>query len=179
VYTLDAPARPYGEGFTVSLTEARDRLAQPGSNNFESFIGNFASRDRAFAYIGTEAEEQGRLVLVNLSQQGAKTLLTPANLTVLDFEPYPLGDRLLFSAIPTSNKSAGTLDPTLYHRGDGLGPQPPEDPISVESAPVATTDPAGTVTEVLTGGDYQILAFDLAPEWPHLGGATGEQNQPQ
>jgi hypothetical protein len=87
----------------VSLTEARDRLAQPGSNNFESFIGNFASRDRAFAYIGTEADEQGRLVLVNLSQQGAKTLLTPANLTVLDFEPYPLGDRLLFSAIPPSN----------------------------------------------------------------------------
>jgi hypothetical protein len=162
VYTLDAPA-PYGEGFTVALTEARDRLAKPGATNFEPFIGNFASRDRAFAYIGTEAEEQGRLVLVNLSQQGAKTLLTPANLTVLDFEPYPLGDRLLFSAIPNQPQPTGPLDPTLYAVATGLAPQPPEDLIAVEQAPVATTDPPGTVTEILTGGDYQILAFDLAP----------------
>lgn len=161
VYTLDAPA-PYGEGFTVSLTDARDRLAQPGDANFEPFIGNFASRDRAFAYIGTEAEEQGRLVLVNLSQQGAKAILTPANLTVLDFEPYPLGDRLLFSAT-ARNQSDGILDASLYTVATGLTPQPPEDPVLVEQALKPTTEPQGTVTEILPSGDYQTLAFDLAP----------------
>ncbi len=163
VYTLDGPA-PYGEGFTVALAEARDRLAQPGATSFEPFLGTFDSRDRAFAYIGTEGEEQDRLVLVNLSQQGAKTLLTPANLTVLDFEPYPLGDRLLFSAIPHRPQSNDTLDPTLYTVATGLVPQPPKDPIAVAQAPAPpSTDAPGTMTEVLTGGDYQLLAFDLAP----------------
>ncbi|NJN22240.1 MAG: hypothetical protein HC812_14990 [Leptolyngbya sp. RL_3_1] len=103
------------------------------------------------------------MVLVNLSQQGAKTLLTPANLTVLDFEPYPLGDRLLFSAIPTQEQSTGILDPILYQVSTGLAPQPPEDPIAVEQPPVAVTDPPGTVNAILAGSDYQILAFDLAP----------------
>ncbi|MDA0266197.1 MAG: Ig-like domain-containing protein [Cyanobacteria bacterium] len=163
VYTLDGPA-PYGESFTLSLTEARDRLAKPGSNNFEPFLGNFESRDRAFAYIGTEGDEQGRLVLVNLSQKGAQTLLTPANLTVLDFEPYPLGDRLLFSAIPTQDALTGVLDPTLYTVTTGLLPRPPQDPIAIQQAPAAPSNAApGTITEVLSGGEYQLLAFDLAP----------------
>ncbi len=39
------------------------------------------SRFNPFAYIGTNGEEQGRLIFYNLTEE-KKTLLTPANLTV-------------------------------------------------------------------------------------------------
>ncbi|OKH18508.1 hypothetical protein NIES208_05470 [[Limnothrix rosea] IAM M-220] len=85
----------------------------------EPFLARFQSRDRAFAYIGTEGDDRGRLILFNLTQQ-EKSILTPADLTVLDFETYPEGDRLLFAAIPTAALNTNLDDLQLYTVTTGL-----------------------------------------------------------
>ena len=97
-YTLDNPA-PYGETYQVTLTEAQERFPnqEQAGSEIQPFQAKFRSRDRALAYIGTEGEEQGRLVLSNWTRS-QQIILTPPNLAVFDFKPYPQGDRLLFSA---------------------------------------------------------------------------------
>ncbi|MBF2035427.1 MAG: hypothetical protein IGR92_08075 [Leptolyngbyaceae cyanobacterium T60_A2020_046] len=162
VYTLTAPI-PYGETFAVSIDQARDRLsdaAEPA--RFEPFVGQFHSRDRAFAYIGVEGEEAGRLVLVNFSQDGKKTLLTPSDQRVLDFQPYPLGDRILFSAIPTADLTTGNFNPVLYSVATGLAPTPPDDFSRAVLPTSRQPDVAGVLTPILPSDDYQNLAFDLS-----------------
>lgn len=162
-YTLNQPI-PYGESFQVSLPTARDRLADAEqATQFEPFRASFRSRDRAFAYIGTEGAEQGRLVLVNLSQTAEPIVLTPPDLAVLDFEPYPLGDRLLFSALPTA-ADTGQTNPTLYTVATGLTQPPPLDVLGDSPLAPPATDAVGTLTEVLPSDQYQNLAFDLAPD---------------
>jgi hypothetical protein len=97
-YTLDRPA-PYGENYVISLQGAQERF--PGSDRLgeviQPFKSEFSSRDRAFAYIGSQGEERGRLILYNWTKK-TKTILTPPELTVFEFEPYPQGERILFSA---------------------------------------------------------------------------------
>lgn len=166
VYTLDEPI-PYGETFEVSLADARDRFsAESKAVQFEEFSASFRSRDRAMVYIGTQGQEKGRLVLVNFSQGGEPVPLTPPTLTVLDFEPYPLGDRLLFSAIETTAAESGDLVPTLYTVTTGLQITPPQEALVGTSAPLSATTAtaAGELTSILTNEEYQNLAFDLAPD---------------
>ena len=97
-YTVETPA-PYGEIYQVTLDNARDRFTSEAEKgkSMQPFVGKFRSRDRALAYIGSQGKEKGRLVLYNWTQQ-QKTILTPDNLIVFDFKPYPQSDRLLFSA---------------------------------------------------------------------------------
>ncbi|NER79631.1 MAG: hypothetical protein F6K42_08625 [Leptolyngbya sp. SIO1D8] len=162
-YTLDIPI-PYGETFELSLTEAQDRFAKASQEtHFEAFEGRFQSRDRAMAYIGTQGEENGRLVLVNFSQGGDPVLLTPPELAVLDFEPYPLGDRLLFSAIEAGANETDNLMPNLYTVATGLTPNPPEDWQAAAEPVSVAPDEAGTLTPILDSEVYQNLAFDLSP----------------
>jgi hypothetical protein len=114
-YTLETPA-PYGQTFEVKLDQARDRFSQADaiSDGMQPFNGQFRTRDRAFVYLGVDGEEAGRLVLQNLTQQEQK-ILTPENLVVMDFQPYPEGDRILFSAIErTSEAQRGLADQQLY-----------------------------------------------------------------
>jgi hypothetical protein len=77
----------YGKKYQVKLSIAQG----------EDFIGEFYSHDRAFAYIGVNQEERGRLIVCNIIQ-GAnnvtelkKTILTPEDLVVTDFQIYPRG----------------------------------------------------------------------------------------
>lgn len=162
-YTLDVPV-PYGEAYEVRIPEARDRFSEDDDpKRFEAFIGNFRSRDRALAYIGTQGDETGRLVLVNFSQGGEPVIITPPNLQVLDFEPYPLGDRILFSAIERSAAAAGKLTPALYTVATGLIPAPPPEPTTETTAISAKPDEVGTIKIILESDEYQNLAFDLAP----------------
>jgi hypothetical protein len=123
-YTLKNPA-PYGETYQIILNNARDRFAVEAGEVMQQFEANFRSRDRALAYIGTQGEENGRLVLYNWTQQ-QKTLLTPDNLVVFNFEPYPQGDRLLFSAVSRDEiDSIRTLQ--LYTVTTGLSERSPDD----------------------------------------------------
>ena len=103
-YTLNIPA-PYGETYRVFLQEARQQFATKGElgKEIEPFFSQFKTRDRSLAYIGTEGSERGRLILYNWTRQ-IKTILTPKNLTVFDFESYPKGDKIAFLA---ADKSAG------------------------------------------------------------------------
>lgn len=122
-YTLDHPV-PYGESYNLSLQGARERFpkqTQPGAE-IKPFQAQFRSRDRALAYIGTEGVEQGRLVLYNWTRQ-QKTILTPPNLNVFEFKPYPQGDRLLFSAADTQTGVQGIQQLQLYRVTSQFNPQ--------------------------------------------------------
>jgi hypothetical protein len=162
VYTLDRPA-PYGKKFTIQLQNAHDRF-QSGDKPapIQPFASQFQSRDRQFAYIGVDAEETGRLVLYNLSQ-GKKQILTPANLTVFNFEPYPHGDRILFSAAEPGSQSP-MVEQKLYTVTTGIHIQPPPDLLGEELFIASTPAPAQKVTELLDNRDYQNLKFDLSDD---------------
>ena len=168
-YTLTDPL-PYGESFTVSLSGARDRYASRTNrpSRFEPFQSQFESRPRAFFYIGTTGDEANRLVMADLRQQ-ERTILTPKNLAVMAFKPYPLGDRVLFSATDTSQESS-LLNQEIYSVTTGLAPRPPEDfmgdrpPVWQRLLPKPAAAPSGQITLLLDDHDYQNLKFDLSAD---------------
>ncbi len=156
-YTLTEPI-PYGEAYQLQLADVPE--ANRGGNNqpkiMRPFSGQFRSRDRAFVYLGVSGEEAGRLVLENLSQ-GQKTILTPPDLVVMDFEPYPLGDRILFSGNDRQAQEQGDSSPQLYTVATGLQVNAPDFNPTPETA-------AGETELILDNRDYQILKFDLSAD---------------
>lgn len=148
-YTLQAPI-PYGEKYQVQLTDAKEHFyGNPtDGKTMQSFIGQFRSRDRAFAYIGTDGIEQGRLIYYNLTQQ-EKLLLTPNNLTVVDFKFNGQGDRLLFSAADKSLGFEGLRQLQLYS-------------LSINPEQLSHSIPEPTLT--LDNKDYQNNQFDIAAD---------------
>lgn len=170
-YTLEAPA-PYGTEFQLQLQGARDRFTPPEDTRRQMplFTGRFQTRDRAFVYLGVQGEEAGRLVLENLTRKEHR-ILTPANLVVMDYEPYPEGDRILFSA---SDRSAefGALDQQIYTVTTGVQPlAPAKSPDEMKTGTrvaAQKAQPPGIVTVVLDSRDYQNLKFDLAPNGEFL-----------
>ncbi len=168
-YTLDAPA-PYGYEFELTLDSAIDRFSNPEEEPvlLEPFRANFRSRDRAFLYLGTDDEEEGRLVLYNLTKK-EKRILTPETLVVMDYEPYPKGDRIVFSATDRTSQEQGLLNQQLYTVATGIQIDSPVDPLQYLSttAPAPSNDdiPAeGEVRLILDNKDYQNLKFDLSPD---------------
>ncbi|MGL5081617.1 MAG: hypothetical protein ACRC8A_09025 [Microcoleaceae cyanobacterium] len=156
-YTLLQPA-PYGILFSLNLQGAKDQLYsdQPGQL-IEPFTGSFQTRDRAFVYLGIQAEEEGRLMLVNLSQDTAQpTALTPPDLRVIAFKSYPEGDRILFSAIDNQAVVQGLPDPKLFTVTTGLQG---DDATDLKNIPAP-----GTISTVLDNQKYRNLKFDLAAD---------------
>ena len=118
-YTLLAPA-PYGVKYHVQLRFAQDKFARQESRRLlQPFEGSFRTSDRAFIYLGMEGEEQGRLVLYNFTQQ-QKTILTPKNLVVVDFESYPNGEKILFSATERTINPQESVSAQLYTVTTGI-----------------------------------------------------------
>jgi hypothetical protein len=119
-YTLNSPA-PYGETYQISLDRALEQFAAGDrlGETIRPFTANFRTRDRAFIYISSKPESNGRLVLYNWTQQ-TETILTPDNLVVFDFKTYPKGDLVLFSAADrhSGNDAIRTLQ--LYTVTTGL-----------------------------------------------------------
>ncbi len=150
-YTLLTPA-PYGTNYKVELQGAKDKFAEQEAKNqtIQPFVGSFRTRDRVILYIGTEQEEQGRLILYNLSQE-QKRVLTPKDLIVMDFESFPDGEKILFSARTTKNQDL--LSAQLYTVTTG-----------VASKSEREVEPAGRVDLILDSKDYQNLKFDLSPD---------------
>jgi hypothetical protein len=163
-YTLDAPA-PYGENFELKLQGARDRFSQSDDvrAQMQLYTGQFKTRDRAFVYLGVEGDEAGRLVLQNLTQK-KQQILTPENLVVVDFKPYPEGDRLLFSASDRADTKA-LLNQQIYTVTTGISlKQSANTPGGKKSALFARSETLpGVVNLVLDNKDYQNLKFDLSP----------------
>ena len=157
-YTLLSPL-PYGSEYQLQLQGAKEQL--PGNRKGKAmeivpFSASFRSRDRAFAYIGVTPEEQGRLILYNLTQQ-QKTLLTPPDLIVLDFQPYGDSDRILFSANDRQNQIQGLLTSQLYTVTTGLSFQIP-------GKPAQSPQPSGKINLILDNKEYQNLQFDLSAD---------------
>lgn len=148
---------PYGNKYEVKLQGAKDQIAskdQQKGKLLEPFVGNFSTRDRIFAYVGVEQAEHGRLILYNLTAN-KKTILTPPDLVVMDFKPYPKSDRLLFSASDRKSQEQGLLTQQLYTVTTGLTFNNQDD-----KKPAAS----GKITPILDSKDYQNLKFDLSAD---------------
>ncbi len=165
-YTLNSPA-PYGSQFQVSLSDARDAFTKNGSNRatIAPFKASFRTRDRVFAYIGAEGDQAGRLVLFNLTTQDKK-ILTPQNLTVMDFKPYSTGDKILFSAIDDAAKRSdqAVVEQKLYTVTTGVQIDAPKQFDQTQDAPTSSPAQPGQVALVLDNQDYQNLKFDLSAD---------------
>lgn len=153
-YTLSSPA-PYGEKYSISLNGAKAKFSDRDSLDtlIKPFTSQFKTRDRAFAYIGSEKEEQGRLILYNLTRQ-QKTILTPANLTVVDFKAYQDGTRILFSATDKKNGDDALRFLRLYTVTTKIDSDP--------SKSKKTSDRQPEIQLVLDDRDYQNNKFDLS-----------------
>lgn len=156
-YTLLDPI-PYGQSYRMDLAQVReaDRGMVHRPKTMHPFSGGFQSRDRAFVYLGTDGDEAGRLILMNMTRQ-QKQVLTPANLIVTDFKPFPYGDRILLAASDRVQGKGQEFNPRLYTVTTGLRVMPP-----------GAERPLGDVTAklelALDNQDYQILKFDLAAD---------------
>ncbi|MEA5508166.1 Ig-like domain-containing protein [Crocosphaera sp. UHCC 0190] len=153
-YTLETPI-PYGQTYQVKLSQGTERFRhekKPGQV-MESFVGEFQSRDRALAYIGTQGEEEGRLVFYNVTQQ-IKRILTPPDLVVMNFEFYPQGDRILFSAAEQGTGVDGLRQLQLYTVTTGVNN-------GVEDL---KSNSAGKIEQILDNKTYQNNQFDLSPD---------------
>lgn len=171
-YTLKEPA-PYGTTFKVELKDAKDQFSgkkKPGKA-IQPFAGQFSTRDRSFVYLGVTKEEQGQLILYNLTQN-QKTVLTPKDLIVIDFKPYPDGDKILFSAADKQIQRERLLEQQLYTVTTGINFASPKVGSSGFQLPglggsnsqTSQPMPAGRLSLVLDNKDYNNLKFDLAPD---------------
>ncbi|QUS61000.1 Ig-like domain-containing protein [Synechocystis sp. PCC 7338] len=112
-YTLENPI-PYGTDYDLQITDVREQYAgEHHGQMMAPFTGSFRSRDRAFAYIGTQGIEQGRIVFYNLTKQ-RKTILTPPGLTVVDFKFYDGGKAILLAAAESQLGFEGLRQLQLY-----------------------------------------------------------------
>lgn len=145
-YTLDDPA-PYGETYQITLAGAKERFPNQEQAGAEilPFEAQFRSRDRALAYVGSEGEEKGRLVLSNWTRSQT-AILTPKNLTVFDFQPDPQGNFLLFSAADSSQGIEGIRYLKLYKVSTQLD------------------EPEPKVKLVLDNQKYQNNKFDISQD---------------
>lgn len=111
-YSFITPA-PYGTTYKVKLEGAKDKFASQEKTNklIQPFQTTFSTRDRVIIYIGASNEDQGSLILYNLTQE-QKKILTPKDLIVTDFKPFPDGRKILFAARPA--KSQDLLSAQLY-----------------------------------------------------------------
>ena len=164
-YTLDNPA-PYGESYQVTIAGAKERFPnqEQAGSEIQPFNAQFRSRDRALAYIGSEGEEKGRLVVYNWTRK-QKAILTPPNLTVFDFKPDPQGNYLLFSAADSSQGIEGIRYLKLYKVSTtrlGMANQVRHPSRSTHTDSV--TENGSEVELVLDNQNYQNNKFDISQD---------------
>ncbi|MFP4135246.1 MAG: hypothetical protein ACLFQP_12010 [Halothece sp.] len=155
-YTLEQPA-PYGSEYEIKIEGAKERL----ENEIRPFKEIVRTRDRAFAYLGVEEEEKGRLIVYNFNQQ-EKTILTPSDLIVHEFESYPERDRILFTATDRETWEEGKIDQQLYTVTTGLN----------------KNQQAQEVKRILDNQDYRLLDFDLSPDGEKIVVRRAEKDNP-
>jgi hypothetical protein len=142
-YTLTQPIE-YGQEFELKLPSGQERFN--ANSKLQPFSQKFSSRDRAFAVIGAVGDDRERLMLVNMSHKDQSRTLTPSNLKVLDFYPYPDRERIAFAAIDrTLTDTPSPTEQQIYSVTTGLG-----------------REPAGKVELLLDNKNYQNLKFTLA-----------------
>jgi hypothetical protein len=133
----------YGTTYQISLPEESENL-------IKQFDGKFLTRDRAFAYIGIEGSEKGRLILYNVTQR-KKTVLTPPDLIVTNFKIYIDSSKILFSAFESNLGVGGLNQQQIYTVTTGLN-------FDLKDRAL----PIGRINLVLDAKSYQNLKFDLS-----------------
>ena len=164
-YTLLTPA-PYGTTYKVHLQNARDQFSEKEAKprTSQPFTGSFRTRDRVFLYIGADNEDMGKLVLYNLTQE-QKRVLTPKDLVVTDFKPFPNGEKILLSAHPANIQD--TLSVQLFTVTTGI------------SAKFDTeAESPGKMDLVLDNKEYQNLKFDLSSDGQTIVVQRGKKDNP-
>lgn len=151
VYTLETTI-PYGENYRLSLLQGREKFR--GKNKLgtqiQPFVTEFQSRDRAFAYIGSEGKETGNLILYNSTKKN-QTILTPDDFNVVDFKFSPNGEYIIFSASEKNSGIEGLRFLQIYKVSTGISNN-------------GTTKIPGEIELILDNKDYQNNQFDLAGE---------------
>ncbi|WP_446684789.1 hypothetical protein A5482_001335 [Cyanobacterium sp. IPPAS B-1200] len=151
VYTLNNVI-PYGRNYRLSLTNAQEKFRgkEELGEEIEPFIGQFQSRDKAFAYVGSDGNEAGRLILNNTTKEN-QTILTPENLIVTDFKFTPNTEKIVFSAAEKDINQEGVRDLSIYEVTTGLSND-------------STTKIPGQLKTILGKDEYLNNNFDLAGE---------------
>lgn len=165
VYTLLTPA-PYGTDYQVKLQKAQDYFAaKAGAKKvIQPFTGRFSSRERVILYIGAESNNQGRLVMYNLTRQ-EEQILTPQDLVVTEFKPYSNREKILFTARSIHNDDL--LSAKLYTVTTGLSTRQDKKPIQ-----------PGQFKLALDNKKYQILKFDISPNGKTIVVQRGNKENP-
>jgi hypothetical protein len=157
IYTVtDKPL--YGNDYQIKLEGVTSKYGNKPLQGQKSKLDQnsqkpyfiFSSHDRALVYIGVKQEETGRLILKNITQN-QKIILTPPDIVVTNFEIYPDGEKILFSAFEKASGSAGFEQQQLYTITTGLNYQGADLPPR-----------AGRLNLVLSSKQYQNLKFDLS-----------------
>lgn len=148
-YTLETPA-PYGEQYQINLQKATEHFREQKSlgQTMKPFDGKFKTRDRAFAYIGVEGEELGRLILYNWTKE-KKIVLTPPHLVVSNFKFYPENQKILFAGADKGSKDLQDLQLFTIDL--------PEDLTQYQMD-------KNNLTLVVNNNDYKNLDFDLSDD---------------
>ncbi len=164
-YTLLTPA-PYGTKYKVELQGGRDQFSNVEGNKrvMRPFVGSFTTRDRAILYIATNEKNRGQLVLYNLTNE-QNYLLTPKDLVVLDYKPYPNQEKVLFSARPKENQDP--LSAQLYTVTTG---------ISSEAGKEAES--AGKLDLILDNKNYENIKFELSSDGQTVVIQRGNKSKP-
>lgn len=140
-YTLDRPPI-YGESYQINLAGATGLNGE----KIQPFSRSVRTRDRAFAYIGTTGSDLGKLILYNWTTQN-KSILTPDDLIVTDFQFYPQGEKILFAAAPKS-------EPDLFRNLQ----------LYTVNTGINGDNSQGQITLILDNQEYQNNQFDLSAD---------------
>lgn len=146
-YTLTDSVK-YGRQYNLRLNDAYDGFVSELGNYtpIKPFSSNFSTPNPAFAYIGKD-DEAGSLIVYDIATN-TKQILTPKDLTVLDFRIYSDRSKILFSAVPKTTGFINPLEQKLYTISINLGSEQRK----FEEQPKL----------VLDSGEYQNFKFDLA-----------------
>jgi Tol biopolymer transport system component len=142
LYTLDRPV-PYGNQYQLEVQGAK--AVRNHGQVMSPFAGKFTVRERQFAFIGTEGEGKGRLVL-NQFGKSPEVILTPANLLVTDFRFAPKGSAVVYSATSATDTSSLLASQQIYR------------------VPIDRQQPVAQSELILDSKEYQNVKFDLAPD---------------
>jgi hypothetical protein len=155
-YTPLSPAQ-YGQSYSIKLENAYDRFGNESRQRaaIAPFTGNFSTPSPRFAYIGSQAEEKGRVVLYDILQK-QKRILTPENVTVTDFRIYPDRQKIIFGAIAATGESL--LDQKIYEVATGID--------ASDRLQDSQTTPEPKL--ILGSDQYQNFKFDLSPDGKNI-----------
>ncbi len=153
-YTLTAPA-VYGKSYILKVENAYDRFANEANNHntIVPFTGKFSTPEPAFVYLGVEGEENGRLILYSITQK-QKSILTPPNLTVVDFRIYSDRSKVLIAAVPVNSQTVNQP------------PNPLEQKLYTVSIPNKNEKPE--LKLILDSGEFQNFKFDLSADGKNI-----------